>query len=44
MKLPMSTVTELLESVKEYGLTIEDYDYLNISQGYYNIDNNGYKR
>ena len=32
MKLPMSTVTELPESAKEYGFTIEDYDYLNMPQ------------
>lgn len=32
MKLPMSTVTELPESAKEYGLTVEDYDYLNMPQ------------
>lgn len=32
MKLPMSTVTELPESAKEYGFTVEDYDYLNMPQ------------
>lgn len=32
MKLPMSTVTELLESAKEYGFIVEDYDYLNMPQ------------
>lgn len=28
----MSTVTELPESAKEYGFTVEDYDYLNMPQ------------
>ena len=32
VKLPMSTVTELPESAKEYGFTVEDYDYLNMPQ------------
>ena len=32
IKLPMSTVTELPESAKEYGFTVEDYDYLNMPQ------------
>ena len=32
MKLPMSTVTELPESAKENGFTVEDYDYLNMPQ------------
>ena len=32
MKLPMSTVTELPESAKEYGFTVENYDYLNMPE------------
>ena len=32
IKLPMSTVTELPESAKEHGFTVEDYDYLNMPQ------------
>lgn len=32
MKLPMSRVTELPESAKKYGFTVEDYDYLNMPQ------------
>ena len=32
MKLPMSTVTELPETAKKYGFTVEDYDYLNMPQ------------
>ena len=32
MELPMSMVTELPESAKEYGFTVEDYDYLNMPE------------
>ena len=32
MELPMSVVTELPESAKEYGFTVEDYDYLNMPE------------
>lgn len=32
MKLPMSMVTELPETAKKYGFTVEDYDYLNMPQ------------
>ncbi len=32
IELPMSTVTELPESAKEYGFTVEDYDYLDMPE------------
>lgn len=32
IKLPMSEATDLPESGKEYGFTIEDYDYLNMPE------------